>query len=78
METLIIIILLAILAVSAILLVWVKVSTGKSIREVLNKLNALHLRVNQIGEERKVTSKQAILDDNVTFDESLITLMDKN
>ena len=78
METLIIITLLAILAVSAILLVWVKVSTKNSIREVLNKLNALHLRVNQIGEERKVTSKKAILDDSVTFDESLITLLDKN
>lgn len=76
MEQLIVILLLAIIAVPTILLVWVKVSTGNSIQEVLNKLNVLQNKVNQIGDERKVSPKKAAPEDNVTFDESLISLMD--
>jgi uncharacterized membrane protein len=76
MEELIIMLLLAIIAVPIILLIWIKVSTGNSIQEVLNKLNALHIRVNQIGEEKKASPKKSAQEDSVTFDESLITLMD--
>lgn len=75
MEGIIILILLAILALPVILLVWVKVSTSSSTREVINKLNSLNIKIDQIGireKEPKIIPEE----DSVTINESLLTLME--
>lgn len=74
MEGIIILILLAILALPVILLVWVKVSTSSSIREVINKLNSLNIKIDQIGIREKETKIPE--EDSVTINESLLTLME--
>lgn len=75
MEAFIILILLAILALPVILLIWVKTSTSGSIREVLNKLNALIVKVDKLEiKEKKI---EIFEEDKVVVNESLLTLMDE-
>ena len=74
MEAFIIIILLAILALPIILLVWIKVSTGNSIKEVIVKLNSLNIKVDQIG--KKDVPKTIHEEDKITVNENLLNLME--
>ncbi len=76
MEGIIILLLLAILALPVILLIWVKVSTGGLIREVLNKINSLTLKIDQLEKRKEKPNKVVLKEDVVTFDESLIGLTD--
>lgn len=75
MEAIIILILLAILAVPIILLVWVKVSTGNLIREVINKLNYLNIKIDKL-EKVKQAEEEEQEDDSALINESLLTLME--
>jgi len=76
MEGIIILLLLAILALPVILLIWVKVSTSSLIREVLNKINYLNIKIDKIGVEKQKEEKEITEDDNVSINESLLTLME--
>jgi len=75
MEAIIILLLLAVLAVPIILLVWFKVSTSSLIREVINKINSLNIKVDQL---QKITpvKEEVEEDDSVNINESLLTLME--
>jgi uncharacterized membrane protein len=75
MEAIIILLLLAILAVPIILLVWFKVSTSSLIREVINKVNSLNIKVDQL-QKIPPTTVEAEEEDNVNINESLFTLME--
>ena len=70
MEGIIILILLAILAVPVILLVWVKTSTGSLIREVINKVNYLTAKVDNLDKEKKKKPKPIVEEDPVTVNEN--------
>jgi uncharacterized membrane protein len=75
MEAFIIILILAILALPIILLIWVKSSINGSIGEVLNKLNALIVKVNKL--EFQENKKAVEVDeDPIVINESLLTIMD--
>jgi uncharacterized membrane protein len=75
MEAFIIFLLIAILAVPIILLVWFKVSISSLIRETINKMNSLHVKVDKL-EQIKETKKVVPEEDNVSINESLLTLME--
>lgn len=76
MEAIIILLLLAILAVPIILLVWFKVSTSSLIREVINKLNSLNIKVDQLQKVTPVQQEVEEEEDAVNINESLLTLME--
>ena len=72
MEAIIVILLLAILAVPVVLLIWFKMSTSSLIREVLYKMNALHIKVDKLKEEQ-VSAK---VEEDTTLDERVERLID--
>ena len=75
MEAFIIIILLTILVLPVILLIWVKTSTGNAIGEILNKINALIVKVDNL--EIKEKPNEAIKEEDVyTINESLLNLIE--
>ena len=75
MEAIIIsLLIVAILAVPIILLVWFKVSISNSIREVVNKVNSLHIKIDQL--HRAKETKANLEEENVSINESLFTLME--
>ncbi|MDG1477306.1 MAG: DUF2339 domain-containing protein [Vicingaceae bacterium] len=75
MEATIIIILLTILVLPVILLIWIKTSTSNSIGQVINKLNALIVKVDKLEIREKPT--EAIKDEDVyTINESLLNLIE--
>ncbi len=76
MEAIIILLLLAILAVPVILLVWFKVSTGSLIKEVINKINSLNIKIDKLDVEKKKKEGSITEEDPVTINESLLTLME--
>ena len=75
MEGIIIFLLLAILALPVILLVWVKTSTSSLIREGLNKLNALIIKVDNL-EIKEKESGIIVEEEPIVINENLLTLMD--
>ncbi len=76
MEGIIIFLLLAILALPVILLIWFKTSTSSLIREVMAKVNLLHIKLDKL-EKGKEEIKDPIQDeDSVTIDERVVTLME--
>jgi uncharacterized membrane protein len=77
MEGLIVLLLLAILALPVILLVWVKVSTGNLIHQVINKLNYLNAKVDQLEKKKEVKKEvePESEDEKVIINESLLDLM---
>ena len=62
MEAFIVLLILAILALPIILLIWVKSSINGSIGEVLNKLNALIVKVNKL--EFQEDKKAVVVDED--------------
>ena len=76
MEAFIILLIVTFLALPIILLIWVKTSTSSSIGQVLNKLNALIIKVDNLeGKEKKV--EKAVDEEPVIINENLLTLMDQ-
>mgnify|MGYP001271133173 CR=1 FL=1 len=75
MEGFIILILLTILALPVILLIWVKTSNSNSIREVLNKLNVLIVKVDNLETKSKKT-EDVHEEEPYAINESLLTLME--
>ena len=75
MEAFIITILLTILVLPVILLIWVKTSTSNAIGEILNKLNALIIKVDNL-EIKENPTEELKEEDVYTINESLLKLIE--
>jgi len=75
MEAIVIsLLIVAILAVPIILLVWFKVTISSLIREVIQKVNYLHIKIDKLDQAKE--SKANLEEENVSINESLFTLME--
>src|SRR3990172_5916109 len=75
MEAIIIsLLIVAILAVPIILLVWFKATISSLIREVIQKVNYLHIKIDKLDQSKE--TKANLEEENVSINESLFTLME--